>query len=129
MMLSTLYLLMLAGIFLQGMVKISTNHIIQLNQLSTTYQMKTAIHLSEQLIKDYIIDHPEDLPEKMLFTSSAGNISAQKNGQIKYKMSIIHENGYSLEKDITIVIPEQEEEKEFEGKDDGEKREDSLEAE
>lgn len=101
-MLSTLYLLVLAGIFLQGMIKISSNHIIQLNQLSSTYQLKTALNITEQFIENYIVDNNYEPPEKFQLSSSVGEIKGKKTFNDEYEIVIIHENGNLFEEIIKI---------------------------
>lgn len=109
-MLSTLFLFVLTGLFLQGACKISTSHIIQLNQISSTYQAKTALNMSERLLKDYIIEHDGELPQKAGMSSSAGRIEINKNTSNHYEAVIKQNNGMQLSKQIKIDIFENESE-------------------
>ena len=101
-MFSTLFLLVLTGIFLQGVIKISANHIIQLNQISSTYQAKTALNMSEKILKDYILENNDELPNKAEISSSAGNIEIRKNTSNDYDAVITQKNGLKFNKKIKI---------------------------
>lgn len=108
-MLSTLFLLVLTGIFLQSVIKISANNIIQLNQISSAYQAKAALNMSERILKDHIVANNE-LPRKVELSSSIGNIQIVKNTGNSYKAVITHENGVQFSKEIAIEGYENEEE-------------------
>lgn len=101
-MLSTLFLLVLTGLFLQGVIKISTNHIIQLNQISSAYQAKTALNMSERILKDYILENSDELPAKANISSSVGNIEIKKNTSNDYDAVITQNNGMQFNKTIKI---------------------------
>lgn len=101
-MLSTLFLLVLMGVFLQSVVKISANHIIQLNQLSSAYQAKTALNMSEKILKDYIIANNDQLPEKAEIASSVGDVEVLKNDKNGYDAVITQKNGVQFKKEIEV---------------------------
>lgn len=101
-MLSTLFLLVLSGILLQGTIKISANYIIQLNQISAAYQAKTALNMSEKMLKDYIVENNNELPSEVQLSSSIGYVQITKNKRDEYEAVITHKNGVQFTKKITI---------------------------
>lgn len=103
-MLSTLFLLVLTGIFLQSVIKISANYIIQLNQLSTAYQAKTALNMSEKILGDYIIENNDTFPEQVELLSSVGKIMITKNRNDSYDATITQPNGVAFHKIIELEV-------------------------
>lgn len=110
-MLSTLYLLILTGIFSQSIIKTSANYIIQLNQISSTYQAKAALNMSERVLKDYIVDNDYELPEKVKLSSSIGDIKGIKISDDEYELVITQENGNQLNEKVKIENYKNEEDK------------------
>lgn len=100
-MLSTLFLLILSGIMTQSIIKISTNHIIQLNQISANYQAKTALNLTEAILTDRIVNKNQ-LVKKGTIVSSVGKINILKKSDIDYQLVLIQEGSNNLIKNITI---------------------------
>ncbi|MDN6196304.1 MAG: hypothetical protein L0I93_07425 [Atopostipes suicloacalis] len=118
-MLSTLFLLMLSGIMLQGIIKISTNHIIQLNQITKSYQEKTALNLAKKILADKIVTKPKEDIKEVLLLSSAGVIQITKMADNEYQFILTDEKGKQLIKTIDFhnftdkTLKEETEEKEI----------------
>lgn len=114
-MLSTLFLLVLTGIFLQSAINISANYIIQLNQLSMAYQAKTALNMSERILHDYITEHSNELPEQGELSSSVGNIKMTKKTKNCYDAVLTQKNGVQTKKRIYLdrIDADENEEKEL----------------
>lgn len=101
-MLSTLYLLILTGIFSQSIIKTSANYIIQLNQISSAYQTKVAVNMTERILKDYIVENNYELPETGKISSSIGNIEVMKITDEEYEVIITQRNGNKVNEKIKI---------------------------
>lgn len=101
-MLSTLYLLILTGIFSQSIIKTSANYIIQLNQISSAYQTKAAVNMTERILKDYIVENNYELPETGKISSSIGNIEVMKITDEEYEVIITQRNGNKVNEKIKI---------------------------
>lgn len=106
-MLSTLFLFVLTALFLQSAINISANYIIQSNQIASAYQARTALNMSERLLKDYIIENNNDLPVKAEIASSAGRINIVKSSNNSYEAVITQENGLRYTKEIIIELVEE----------------------
>lgn len=104
-MLSTLFLLVLTSLLLQSVIKISTNHIIQLNQVSSAYQARTALNMSEKILETYIVDNDYELPGEIEISSSVGNIKIIKKINSEYEAVITQKNGTQFAKEIVIEMP------------------------
>lgn len=87
---------------MQSMIKISASYIIQSNQISSAYQAKTALNMSEKILKDYLVDHPHEYPKKVELSSSAGHVVLLKNTSDTYEAKITQENGRQFTKIIEI---------------------------
>lgn len=48
---STLYFVVFSALFTQSMIKIASNQMMQLNQLSHSYQAKAALNIGKELLK------------------------------------------------------------------------------
>lgn len=107
--LSALWLLIFSGIFSQGIIKISANHIIQLKQISTAYQAKSALNMSEQLLKKYIQENTQ-LPEEGTIQTSVGTITVTKKSKTKYMLILTEENQEQYVKETIVTLPKIEDE-------------------
>lgn len=110
--LSTLFLLMLSGILTQGAVRVLSSQLIQLKQFSAAYQAKTALNMSNKLLKHYIENNDDQLPETGKVKTSIGEVTIRKIAENEYQSSLRLENGLTYTSDIWIDIPEVEETKE-----------------
>lgn len=86
---------------IQSIIKISTNHIIQLNQISRAYQAKTALNLAENIIKDEIVKE-QALIKTAELSSSVGKILVVKDSDESYQLTLITETGEKYTKNIRI---------------------------
>lgn len=109
-MLSTLFLLVLTAVLLQSVIKISANYIVQLNQISSSYQARAALNMSERILNDYIVDNNNELPEEAEISSSVGKIKIVKRTKNTYDAVITQENGLQFTKKINIDSYETDEE-------------------
>lgn len=86
---------------MQSIIWISTNHIIQLNQISRAYQAKTALNMAETILIDEL--KSEGAPVKSAeLTSTIGKIIVIKDTNESYQLSLIIETGENYTKDIQI---------------------------
>lgn len=111
-MLTTLFMLILSGIFTHGMIKISANHLIQLHQLSSTYQAKAALNMGETLLNEYIISRDYKLPERAIISTSIGEVQIIKKTANEYQATIIQTNNDEFSKNIKIELPKTEDSQE-----------------
>ncbi len=86
---------------MQSIIKISTHHIVQLNQISRAYQAKTALNLAENILKDEIIKE-QALIKKAELSSSVGKILVVKDSDESYQLTIITETGEKFTKNIGV---------------------------
>lgn len=99
--LSTLFMLILSGIITQSIIKISTNHIIQLNQLSDNYQAKTALNMAENMLHCHILNGNQ-LLKKGKIVSSVGEIEVKRKNEIEYELILTQKNNRKLSQMIEI---------------------------
>lgn len=102
-MLSTLFLLVLVGLLMQSVVKISSNYIVQLNQIASSYQAKTALNLTEASLYGYIVNNNNQLPEKGELSTSVGPIKVKQTQKNKYRATLTQENGIEYTKIFKIT--------------------------
>ncbi len=98
-------MLILSGIFTHGMIKLSTNHLIQLRQLSSAYQAKAALNMGEILLNEHIISRDYELPERAIIATSMGEVQLIKKTTNEYQATIIQTNKDEFSKDIKIDLP------------------------
>ena len=99
--LSTIFLLILSSVMMQGMISISRNHIIQLNQLSTSYQAKAALHTAEMNVKTELAKNKGKL-ESGEINSSVGKIQVMKKTNQIYELQLITKSGERFTKQLQI---------------------------
>lgn len=117
--LSTLFFLMFSGLFAQSMIKVSSNHIIQLRQLVMAYEAKSALNLSAEMLLQEINEN--NLPEKGVLKTSEGNIvitSKSSKEERVYVLSLKTNNSSQYKKELIVPIPEEEEELELDESED-----------
>ena len=91
---STLFFLMLSGLFAQSIIQISSNYVTQLRQVSIGYEAKAALNMCEELI---VQKHEEETP------SIKGTIS----DQIIYQLTLVKENGDIYNKKVSLPLSEE----------------------
>lgn len=101
---STLFFLVFTGLFTQMLIRISGNHIIQLRQFSEAYQAKTALNMSESILKDYIETH-EEVPTKGKINTSIGPINLKKMTDDEFILKVTLANGMEYHQFVDIEIP------------------------
>lgn len=105
---------MFSGVFAQGVVKVASSQLIQLKQFSSAYQAKTALMMSDKILKNYIEDNDDDMPETGKVKTSVGEVHIVKISENEYRSSILLSNGITYSSDTWIEILEVEEEPEEE---------------
>lgn len=108
-MVSTLFLLILSGIMTQSIMKISANHIIQLQQISKYYQEETALNLAESLLEKELMKEEGPLVKKASFLSSAGEIKALKKSTSEYELILTRPDSQKRRKKIHFHFLKEEE--------------------
>lgn len=101
-MLSTLFLLILSGIMTQGIIKISANHLVQLNQLARNYQEKAVFNLAESVLRDQLINEENRTIKSAKLTSSVGDMELSKIKVDEYELLLINSNNKKIKKHIKI---------------------------
>lgn len=76
MLISTLFFLIFSGLFSQSLIKISGNHILQLQQISSAYEVKTTLNMSKELLRQKA--DTEEIPEKGSILTSAGTVLVER---------------------------------------------------
>lgn len=91
----------------QSIIKISTNHIIQLQQISKYYQEETALNLAESLLEKELIKKEGPLVKKASFISSVGEIKALKKSANEYEFILTGPNTKERRKEILFLEEEE----------------------
>lgn len=103
-MLTTLFLLMLSGIMTQSLIKISTNHIIQLNEISASYEAKAALNVAENLLREQLKADNSSIQKGKIVTSH-GEILIEKQAETKYQLCLTTADKKTYQKDVKIDPP------------------------
>lgn len=102
---STLFFLMLSGLFAQSIIQISSNYVTQLRQVSIGYESKAALNMCEELI---VQKHEEETPSiKGTISTSVGVVDVQskkQTDQIIYHLTLVKENGDVYTKEVKTPI-------------------------
>lgn len=106
--LTTLFFLVLSGLFSHYLIRISANQILQYRQFSTSYQAKGTLNMSEKLIRDYIKSSGKT-PARGFIHTSLGEIKVDRLSDQKYLLTIVLENGLEFSKESKIEMPQIEE--------------------
>ncbi len=105
---STLFFLMLSGLFAQSIIQISSNYVIQLRQVSIGYEAKAALNMCEELI---VQKHEEETPSiKGTISTSVGVVDVQskkQTDQIIYQLTLVKENGDIYKKEVSLPLSEE----------------------
>lgn len=102
-MLTTLFILMLSGIMTQSLIKISTNHIIQLNEISASYEARAALNVAENILKEQLKDTDQSVQKGKIVTSH-GEIHVEKQSDLKYHLFLTTAENKTYNKDINIQL-------------------------
>lgn len=102
-MLTTLFLLMLSGIMTQSLIKISTNHIIQLNEISASYEAKAALNVAENLLNEQLKEDNHNI-QKGKIVASCGEIIIEKQSETKYQLCLTTADNKTYHKDVKIEL-------------------------
>lgn len=101
--LTTLFFLIVSVIFTTSMIRISSSHILQYNQLSHTYQAKAAINISKsRLLKE--IDK-NVYPQTGVIKTSNGEVfitNRQTEDVIHYHFELAYKNGVTYRDDLIV---------------------------
>jgi len=111
--LSTLYFLVLSGLFSSSIIQVSGNHIIQLKQLATGYEAKSALNMSKQILEEEI--QTNDIPTEGVVETSLGDVSIAREETddiYTFTLTLTTTSGTKYSDDLQVAIPEPEEEQE-----------------
>lgn len=103
-MISTLFVLLLAGIITQSFIKISTNHLLQLNEIAATYQAKASLNMAEQIVRDQLDDTNQIIQSGKIITSQ-GEILIEKQAEDEYCLRLITPAQQKYTKNIMVDLP------------------------
>lgn len=113
--LSTVFFLMFSGLFAQSMIKVASNHVIQLRQLSSAYEAKSALNISEEFLLQETREN--EFPAEGLIATSEGPVvikSKVNENEYLYTLTLTTNNGAQYSKDLIVAIAEREQELEEE---------------
>lgn len=104
---STLYILIFTSLFLQMIIKISGNHILQLRQFSEAYQAKSTLNMSEYLLNEYV-EINEEIPDKGKITTSLGQVTINRTEDNVFLLTVTLSNNmqYNQSFHIDTTIPD-----------------------
>lgn len=108
---STLFFLVLSGIFAQSMIQISSNYVIQLRQIGMGYEARAALNMSETLLVEEIEKKAQ--PIKGTISTSVGQVKItgrKQADQILSQLTLIKENGTTFKKEVSTPLAEKTEE-------------------
>lgn len=111
MLLTTLYFVLFSGLFAYSLIKISGNQIIQLNQITESYQARTALNMGKKLLEKELED--DALPNKGTIYTSMGTISIDridKETEVKFVLSIQTDSNSTYSDEYEYPLPEAENE-------------------
>lgn len=101
---STIFLLFFTALFSQSMIRISASQLVQLQQVATAYQAKTALNISEKILMDYIANN--GLPNRGEINTSNGIVKIEKKKDYLYELTLIQANNDRISKDVIIEFQE-----------------------
>lgn len=109
---STLFFLLFSGLFAQSAFQIASNQVIQLQQLTNSYQARTALNMSETILRNELEN--ESIPLNGKVVTSLGDVFITKveaNENLEYELTMTLANGASYTKTTTIENAPVDEEK------------------
>lgn len=104
---STMIFLIFSGLFAQSMITISGNHLIQLKQITASYQARTSLNMAKEILLQEIDEG--SFPETGLVQTSIGDIEitpGEDEGEIYYLLILQTDSGTTYSDQISIVVPE-----------------------
>jgi len=116
-----LFFLVLSGLFSGSIIQVSGNHIIQLKQLATAYEAKSALNMSKQILNEEI--KTNEIPKKAAVDTSLGDVSIvreETDEVYTFTLTLTTTAGTEYSDNLEISIPEPEGEPEEELKEDTE---------
>jgi len=105
--LTTLFFLVLSGLFSHAIVKISVNQIIQLHQFSTAYQAKGALNMGEEILQSEI-EKNNRIPTNGSISTSLGEIKMMRISEDTFQLTLTIENGKKFSKNHEINFSREE---------------------
>lgn len=96
-----LFILMLSAIMTQGIIKLSSSQLIQLNEIASHYQAKTALNLAENILQKELQESDKKI-ESGRIVSSIGEIKIKKIADQNYELILIDQGKRTTTKEITI---------------------------
>lgn len=91
----------------ENIIRISRNHIIQLNQLSQSYEEKAVLNLAEKNLMDTLIKEEVTISHTSL-SSSLGKVEVKKRADNFYELLLINRNGENKKRWVKIPEPKDE---------------------
>ncbi len=110
MLISTLFFLIFSGLFSQSLIKISGNHILQLQQISSAYEAKTTLNMSKELLRQQAAT--EEMPEKGSMITSAGTVLIERQetpAEFIFTLTLTTNTNMQYSDEFVLVLPEEEE--------------------
>jgi len=110
---STLFFLVLSGLFSSSIIQVSGNHIIQLKQLATSYEAKSALNMSKQILAKEIKN--SEIPTEGVVETSLGDVSIAREETddiYTFTLTLTTTSGTKYSDDLQVAILEPEEEQE-----------------
>lgn len=111
MLLTTLYFVLFSGLFAYSLIRISGNQIIQLNQITESYQARTALNMGIKLLEKELED--DDLPNKGTIYTSMGAITIDRidtENEVKFVLYIQIDANSTYSEVYEYPLPEAENE-------------------
>lgn len=105
---STLFFLLFSGLFAQSMFQIASNQVIQLQQLTNSYQARTALNMSETILRNELEN--ELIPLKGKVVTSLGDVFITKveaSENLEYELTMTLANGASYTKTTMVETDEE----------------------
>lgn len=104
---STLFFLLLSGLFSQSVIQVSSNYVTQLRQVNVSYEAKAALNMSERLLLQEL--EGQVTPIDATISTSAGEVKIKgriESNQIISKLTLVKENGNTYLKEVVTPIPQ-----------------------
>lgn len=105
---STLFFLLFSGLFAQSAFQIASNQVIQLQQLTDSYQARTALNMSETILRNELEN--ESIPLNGKVVTSLGDVFITKveaSEALKYELTLTLANGASYTKTTMVETDEE----------------------
>lgn len=105
---STLFFLLFSGLFAQSAFQIASNQVIQLQQLTNSYQARTALNMSETILRNELEN--ESIPLNGKVVTSLGDVFITKveaSEALKYELTLTLANGASYTKTTMVETDEE----------------------